>query len=359
MHTLLYNVVHLLKVIYMQEFIKKLTAGENLTSKEAQSAINKIFTDATDAQIGAFLTALKIKGETAEEIAGLAMGMKNAANTIHPRVSGILVDTCGTGGDFSHTINISTASAIITAAAGVPVAKHGNYSITSKSGSADVLKELGVYIDLPPEKVSETIEKVGIGFMLAPVFHPSMKRVAGPRKELGIRTVFNILGPLTNPANAKSQVIGVFDETLCETMANVLNILGTNRAFVVHGSGLDEISNLGSTTIAELSNGNVETYSLTPEELGFGKASISDIAGGTPQENAADIVSILQGAQGAKRDIIVMNAAAALVVGGKASELKDGAELAQQTIDDGAALDKLKNFVDIAGNPAQLKKYTA
>jgi anthranilate phosphoribosyltransferase len=344
-------------VILMQEFIAKLTSGANLTSDEAESAINKIFSDATDAQIGAFLTALKMKGETAEEIAGLARGMKKAANTINPKVTGSLVDTCGTGGDSSHTINVSTASAIITAAAGVPVAKHGNYSITSKSGSADVLKELGISIDLPPEKVSESIEKAGIGFMLAPVFHPSMKRVAGPRKELGVRTVFNILGPLTNPANAKSQVIGVFDESLCTTMASVLNILGTTRAFVVHGSGLDEISNLGPTSVAELKNGSVETYSLTPEELGFNTASMSDIQGGTPQENAADIVEILKGQKGAKRDIVVMNSAAAILVGGRASDLKDGVELAQQTIDDGAALSKLESFVEVAGDPAQLKKY--
>jgi anthranilate phosphoribosyltransferase len=341
----------------MQEFIQKITANENLTSEEAESAIGMIFSDATDAQIGSFLTALKMKGETAEEIAGLARGMKKAANTINPKVSGILVDTCGTGGDASHTINVSTASAIITSAAGVPVAKHGNYSITSRSGSADVLKELGVTIDLPPEKVCESIEKAGIGFMLAPVFHPSMKRVAGPRKELGVRTVFNILGPLTNPANARSQVIGVFDESLCSTMAEVLNLLGTKRAFVVHGSGLDEISNLGPTTVAELNRGTIETYTLTPESLGITRASISDIKGGTPEENAADIVKILKGEKSAKRDIVIINSAAALVVGGKASDIQNGVELAQQTVDNGAALDKLSLFVEVAGDPVRLNKY--
>jgi anthranilate phosphoribosyltransferase len=341
----------------MQEFIQKITSGHDLSSDEAESAIGNIFADATDAQIGAFLIALKMKGESSREIAGLARGMKKAANTINPKVSGMLVDTCGTGGDSSHTINVSTASAIVTSAAGVPVAKHGNYSITSKSGSADVLKELGVSIDLPPEKVEQSIEHVGIGFMLAPVFHPSMKRVGGPRKELGVRTVFNILGPLTNPANAKAQVIGVFDESLCITMANVLNLLGTKRAFVVHGSGLDEISNLDQTTVAELNGGNVETYSLTPEDFGINRATISDIRGGTPQENAADIVKILKGEKGAKRDIVVMNSAAALVVGEKASDLKDGLELAQQTIDNGNALEKLKNFVKTAGVPDQLNKY--
>ncbi len=341
----------------MQEFIQKITSGHDLSSDEAESAIGNIFADATDAQIGAFLIALKMKGESSQEIAGLARGMKKAANTINPKVSGTLVDTCGTGGDSSHTINVSTASAIVTSAAGVPVAKHGNYSITSKSGSADVLKELGVSIDLPPEKVEQSIEQVGIGFMLAPVFHPSMKRVGGPRKELGVRTVFNILGPLTNPANAKAQVIGVFDESLCITMANVLNLLGTKRAFVVHGSGLDEISNLDQTTVAELNGGKVETYSLTPEDFGINRAAMPDIRGGTPQENAADIVTILKGEKGAKRDIVVMNSAAALVVGEKASDLKDGLELAQQTIDNGNALDKLKDFVKIAGEPDQLNKY--
>ncbi|MFV9629766.1 MAG: anthranilate phosphoribosyltransferase [Methanosarcinales archaeon] len=341
----------------MQEFIQKIINNEDLTYTEAQSAISNIFSDATDAQIGAFLTALKMKGETNQEIAGLASGMKSAANTIDPRVTGILVDTCGTGGDGSHTINISTASAIIASAAGVPVAKHGNYSITSRSGSADVLKELGVTIDLPPDKVSESIEKVGIGFMLAPVFHPSMKRVAGPRKELGVRTVFNILGPLTNPANAKSQVIGVFDESLCITMAEVLQILGTSRAYVVHGSGLDEISNLDTTTVSELNGGTIETYSITPEELGITRASISDIKGGSPQENAADIVKLLKGHKNAKRDIVIMNCAAALVVGEKASDLKDGIELAQQTVDSGNALEKLKTFVEIAGSPEQLNTY--
>lgn len=341
----------------MQEFIQKITSGHDLSSDEAESAIGNIFADATDAQIGAFLIALKMKGESSQEIAGLARGMKKAANTINPKVSSALVDTCGTGGDSSHTINVSTASAIVTSAAGVPVAKHGNYSITSKSGSADVLKELGVSIDLPPEKVEQSIEQVGIGFMLAPIFHPSMKRVGGPRKELGVRTVFNILGPLTNPANAKAQVIGVFDESLCITIANVLNLLGTKRAFVVHGSGLDEISNLGQTTVAELNGGNVESYSLTPEELGINRAAMPDIRGGTPQENAADIVKILKGEKGAKRDIVVMNSAAALVVGEKASDLNDGVELAHQTIDNGNALVKLKNFVKTAGVPDQLNKY--
>lgn len=315
-------------MIIMKEYIQKLTQNQSLKAEEAETAISKIFTEATDAQIAAFLTALKMKGEAPDEIAGLARGMKKAANIINPRVQGILVDTCGTGGDSTGTINVSTGAAIVTASCGVPVAKHGNYSITSKSGSADVLRELGLKIDLPPQEVEKTIEKVGIGFMLAPVFHPSMKRVAQMRRDLGFRTVFNILGPLTNPANAKAQVIGVFDGSLCEPLANVLNILGTKRALVVHGSGLDEISNTGETQVAELNGGKISRYSLTPEKLGIKRASINEIAGGTPEENARDIVEVLKGKKGAKRDIIAINAGAALLVGGKVESLNSGIKMA-------------------------------
>lgn len=341
----------------MKEYIQKLIQKQSLTTEEAQLAISKIFTEATDAQIAAFLTALKLKGETPAEIAGLALGMKKAANMINPRVTGTLVDTCGTGGDSTGTINVSTGAAIVTAAAGVPVAKHGNYSITSKSGSADVLKELGVKIDAPPQDVEKTIEKVGIGFMLAPVFHPSMKRVAQIRRDLGFRTVFNILGPLTNPANAKAQVIGVFDSSLCETMANVLNILGTKRALVVHGSGMDEISNTGETRIVELNGGKLTKYTVTPEKLGIKRALISEIAGGTPEENARDIVEVLKGKQGAKRDIITINAGAALLVSGKADTLASGITMAARSIDSGAALKKLEDFVRTAGEPEKLARF--
>ena len=341
----------------MKEYIQKLIQNQGLTAEEAELAISRIFTEATDAQIAAFLTALKIKGESPAEIAGLARGMKKAANRISPKVKGTLVDTCGTGGDATGTINVSTGAAIVTAACGVPVAKHGNYSITSKSGSADVLRELGVKIDLPPQEVEKTIEKVGIGFMLAPVFHPSMKRVAQIRRDLGFRTVFNILGPLTNPASAEVQVIGVFDGSLCEPMANVLNILGTRRALVVHGSGIDEISNTGETRIAELNNGRITGYTVTPEKLGVRRASINEILGGAPEENARDIVNVLKGEKGAKRDIIAINAGAALLVSGKAENLASGIKLADQSIDSGAALDKLKKFVDAAGDPGKLARF--
>ncbi len=341
----------------MKEYLQKLIRKQDLTTEEAGLAISKIFTEATDAQIAAFLTALKMKGETPAEIAGLALGMKKAAIIINPKVHGTLVDTCGTGGDSTGTINVSTGAAIVAAACGVAVAKHGNYSITSRSGSADVLKELGVKIDLPPAEVEKTIEKVGIGFMLAPVFHPSMKRVAQIRRDLGFRTVFNILGPLTNPANAKAQVIGVFDSSLCEPMANVLNILGTKKALVVHGSGMDEISNTGETQIVELNSGKLTKYTLTPEKLGIRRAASSEIAGSTPEENARDIVEILKGKKGSKRDIIVINAGAALLVSGRAETLAQGIKMANQCIDSGAALEKLKDFVGTAGEPEKLARF--
>jgi anthranilate phosphoribosyltransferase len=341
----------------MKEYILKLIENQSLTSEEAEIAISKIFTDATDAQIAAFLTALKLKGETPAEIAGLALGMKKAANLIRPKVNGILVDTCGTGGDSTGTINVSTGAAIVAVAAGVPIAKHGNYSITSRSGSADVLRELGIRIDMSPKEVEKTIENVGIGFMLAPVFHPSMKRVGQIRRDLGFRTVFNILGPLTNPAGAQAQVIGVFDGAMCEPLANVLNILGTKRALVVHGGGMDEISNIGETHIVELNNGKITKYVVTPEKLGIKQASINEIIGGSPEENARDIVEVMKGKNGAKRDIIVINAGAALLVGGMVDSLAAGIRMAARTIDSGKALDKLRDFVKAAGDPEKLARF--
>jgi anthranilate phosphoribosyltransferase len=328
----------------MKSCIQKISEGQDLKITEAEKAIAKIFNGATDAQIGAFLMALKIKGETPYEIAGFAKGMKKAANLIYPDVDGVLVDTCGTGGDIHNTINVSTAAAIITAAAGVSVAKHGNYSITSLSGSADVLKELGVRIDHTPDDVKKSIENTGIGFMLAPVFHPAMKRVAGPRKELGVRTVFNILGPLTNPASASAQVIGVYDRDLCETLAQVLKILGTKHALVVNGDGIDEISNISDTYVAELKDGAISTYTLTPEKLGIERATANEIVGGTPKENAQDINYILKGEKGPKRDIVVINAAAALYVAGKADSVKDAIPIAKDAIDSGKTLEKLNEF---------------
>ncbi|MFQ6055499.1 MAG: anthranilate phosphoribosyltransferase [Methanosarcinales archaeon] len=341
----------------MKSYLQKISENQDLTMYEAEDAIVKIFKDATDAQIGGFLFGLKMKKESIEEIAGFAKGMKKVARSINPKVSGTLVDTCGTGGDGHGTINVSTASAIVTAAAGVPVAKHGNFSITSKSGSADVLKELGVSIDLEPSKVKECIEKIGIGFMLAPVFHPAMKRVAHVRRELGVRTIFNILGPLTNPANASSQLLGVFNSSLCEPIAEVLNLLGSERALVVHGSGLDEISNIDSTKVTELKNNNIETYYINPEDFGFERARLADIKGGTPQENAKDMVDIFKGVQNKKRDIVVLNSAASILVGGMANNLENGIKIAEEVIDKGRALNKLREFVEFTGEVEKLERY--
>jgi anthranilate phosphoribosyltransferase len=272
--------------------------------------------------------------------------MKKVANMIEPEVEGTLVDVVGTGGDKHNTINVSTASAIVTAAAGVAVAKHGNRSITSLSGSAEVLRVLGIKVDKAPEEVKKAIETKGIGFMFAPMFHPSMKRVGGIRQEMGIRTVFNMLGPLTNPANAKVQVVGVFEQKLCKPFAEVMKMLGVERAMVVHGDGMDEISNLSTTFIAELKDGKVSTYTISPEELGIKIATANDIVGGTPEENARDIIYILKGEKGPKRDIIVINSAAALYVAGKADSIKEAIPIVEEVIDSGKALDKLIEFSD-------------
>ncbi|TGC11074.1 anthranilate phosphoribosyltransferase [Methanolobus halotolerans] len=333
----------------MKAYIKKVSEGQNLTIKEAEDAITKIFTEATDAQIAGLLIALKMKGETSDEIAGFAIGMKKAANLIYPDLEEALVDVVGTGADRHNTINVSTASSIIIAAAGVAVAKHGNRSITSLSGSADVLKELGIKVDKSPEEVQRTIETTGIGFMFAPVFHPSMKRVAAIRQEMGTRTVFNILGPLTNPANAKVQLVGVFDKKLCKPLAEVMQKMGVERAMVVHGDGMDEISSISETCVAELKDGRIRTYTLDPEELGIKRAKATDIVGGTPKENAKDILYVLRGEKGPKRDIIVINSAAVLYLAGKVSSIKEAIPVVEEIIDSGKAMEKLMEFSDDKG----------
>ena len=328
----------------MKKYVTKLKEGCDLNSEEAEAAIELILSTAKDDDIGEFLIALKTKGEKPEEIAGFVRGMKKAAHTIKPRVAFRLVDTCGTGGDGLSTINVSTAAAIVTASAGVPIAKHGNRAISSISGSSDVLEALGIRVDMTPEHVKRTIEEVGIGFMFAPVFHPAMKRVAGIRKKLGIRTVFNILGPLTNPADAKGQVIGVFDKRLCEPIACALAELGTEQALVVHGDEMDEISNTGETFVAELKKGMVSTYTLTPESLGMLKANPRDIIGGSPQENARDLLSIFKGQKGPKRDLVVINAAAALYVGGIVGSIRQAIPIAEDAIDSGKVMVKFNQF---------------
>lgn len=325
----------------MQDYIEHVTDGNDLTQQQARAAATAVFREATEAQIGALLAALRAKGETEPEIAGFAEGMREAARTIDPDRSP-LVDTCGTGGDDYDTINVSTTSAIVAAGAGVPVAKHGNYSVSSSSGSADVLEELGVTVDAEPTAVEKTIETTGIGFMLAPVFHPAMKAVIGPRKELGMRTIFNVLGPLTNPAGADAQIVGVYDPELVPVLAQALARMEVQRAMVVHGSGLDEIAIHGETTVAEVEDDTVSEYTITPDDLGLDRHEIGAVAGGSPAQNATDLQGILTGEiRGAKRDIILANAGATLYIAGQAETLAAGVEQAAEAIDSGAAAEQL------------------
>ncbi|WP_227353681.1 anthranilate phosphoribosyltransferase [Haladaptatus salinisoli] len=325
----------------MQDYIELVTDGRDLTLAQAREAASAVFEDATEAQIGALLSGLRAKGETEAEIAGFAQGMRAAARTISPDRTP-LVDTCGTGGDEYDTINVSTTSAIVASGAGVPVAKHGNYSVSSSSGSADVLEEVGVVVDSEPPAVERAIERRGIGFMLAPVFHPAMKAVIGPRRELGMRTIFNVLGPLTNPAGADAQVVGVYDPDLVPVLARALAHMDVSRALVVHGSGMDEIAVHGETTVAEVDGETIEEYTLSPEDLGVGRHDVAAVAGGTPAENASDLRGIVEGGvNGAKRDIVLANAGAAVYVSGRATSLEDGVERARRAIDSGRAGEQL------------------
>jgi anthranilate phosphoribosyltransferase len=329
----------------MENYIEKTVKGNDLTVEEAQNAVEQIFEDATDAQIGSLLTALRTKGETEQEIAGFAKGMKEAAINCQVENRENLLDTCGTGGDDYDTINVSTTSSIVAAAAGATVAKHGNYSVSSSSGSADVLEKLGVEIEAQPDKVEKAIENTGIGFMLAPVFHPAMERVIQPRKELGIRTIFNILGPLTNPAEVKNQIIGVYNEELVDKMAEVLAIMGVEKALVVHGSGLDEIAIHGPTKIAEINGDQKKLYTVKPEDFGLEQKPVEHIAGGTPQENAEDLKNILSGKEkGAKRDIILLNTGATLYAAEVVDSIQQGVEEAKEAVGTGKAEEKLEEM---------------
>ena len=329
----------------MQDYIEHVTDGEDLTQDEAREVARLVFEEATEAQVGALLSALRAKGETEAEIAGFAEGMRDAARTIDPDREG-LVDTCGTGGDDYDTINVSTTSAIVAAGAGVPIAKHGNYSVSSSSGSADVLEVAGVDVDAEPPAVEATIERESIGFMLAPVFHPAMKAVIGPRKELGMRTIFNILGPLTNPAGADAQVVGVYDPDLVPVLAEALARLDVERALVVHGDGLDEIAIHGETTVAEVTGDSITEYTLTPADIGLERQDIDAVAGGSPEANAEDLRGIVAGeVTGAKRDIILANAGAAIYVAGVADSHEAGVERAREAIESGAAAAKLEDLI--------------
>jgi anthranilate phosphoribosyltransferase len=333
----------------IKEAIDTLVSGNSLTFEQAAGSMEEIMSgQATPAQFGAFVTALRIKGETVDEIAGLASIMR--AKAIPVVVTPPVVDTCGTGGDASSSINISTAAAFVVAGAGLKVAKHGNRAMSSHCGSADVLEALGVKIDLGAEAVAECIEKVGMGFMFAPMFHPAMKYAAAPRREIGIRTVFNILGPLTNPARAEFQVIGVATAEIGEKIARVLHRLGAKHALVVHGKdGMDEITGTDNSLVWEVNeHGVLPAYEISPQHFGFKEARPAEIKGGTAEDNAGMLRRVLDGERGPRRYVVVMNAAAALVAGNRASDLKQGARIAEEAIDSGRALEKLDGLARIS-----------
>ncbi len=326
----------------IKEAIKMLVNNISLSEAEMAECIKEIMEGkTTEAQIGAFLTALRIKGETVDEITGAARIMREKATTIKAP-EGVL-DTCGTGGDMSHTFNISTTTALVVAGAGIPVAKHGNRSVSSQCGSADILEALGVKIDLPPEKVEKCLFETGFGFLFAPLFHPAMKYAIGPRREMGIRTIFNILGPITNPAGAKRQILGVFANKLTETLAMVLGNLGAVDAMVVHGEdGLDEISISDGTKVSRFKDGKVENFYIGPEDFGIRRNKIEYIRGGNKEDNITITLSILNGEKGPRQDIVLINSAVALVVAGKTEDFKTSLSMAADAIDSGRALRKLE-----------------
>jgi anthranilate phosphoribosyltransferase len=325
--------------------ISKVVRRENLSFAEAKEAMGQVMEGrATPAQIGSLLTALRMKGETAEEIAGFAQGMRDKALMIKSKHYP-LIDTCGTGGDGSGTFNISTTSALVAAGAGLPVAKHGNRSVSSKSGSADLLEALGVKIELLPAETELILNELGIAFLYAPAFHLAMKHAAGPRREVGIRSIFNLLGPLTNPAQAQVQVLGVCEPHLTEIMAQVLEQLGTKTAYVVHGAGgLDEASTLGPTKITCLDQGSIRSFFIDPEEYGLPRAKLADLQGGEASHNAMITMNILKGQPGPCRDIVLLNSAVALTAGGAAKDIREGIEIAAETIASGRAIAKLEQL---------------
>jgi len=332
----------------IREAISTLISGESLGMEEAASVMEEIMQgEATPAQLAAFVTALRIKGETADEIAGLAQVMR--AKAIRVNASEPLLDIVGTGGDNANTFNISTAAALVAAGCGLKVAKHGNRAMSSQCGSADVLEALGVKIDLNAAQVEKCLETVGIGFMFAPAFHPAMKYAAGPRRELGIRTVFNILGPLTNPAGATYQVLGVADESLLEKIAAVLQRLGCRHVLVVHGEGgIDEMTITGKSYICELRDNSINSYTVNPEDFGLSRATRESLQGGTASENAELLLQTLSGNPGPKRDAVVLNAAAGLIASDHAADFKEGIALAGKAIDKGYAREKLDRLIKLS-----------
>ena len=341
--------------ISIQQALGLIQAGISINGEDAEGIFGQIMRGkVTDAQIGALLMGFSIRGETPEIVAGAARAMRAAATRIEPQASGLL-DTCGTGGDGASTFNISTTVALVVAACGVPVAKHGNRAISSKSGSADVLEELGVKLDISPEKVAECIDSIGIGFLFAPGHHPAMRHAAAPRRELGMRSIFNLLGPLTNPAGAEYQVLGVFARDKLDLVAGALHELGVHRALIVHGrDGLDEISSTGITDAVWVEKGApLRPFEIDPAAFGMPYANADDLAGGCARRNAAIMLDILKGLHGAPRDIVLLNAAAALWVAGHADGIAQGLRQAAEAIDSGQAktkLDELISFTQAAGN---------
>ncbi len=334
----------------IQQAIAKVVEKENLAREEAHAAMSEIMSgEATPVQIAAFLAALRMKGETVEEIVGCAEAMREKSTKVktkHP----VVIDTCGTGGDAVGTFNISTAAALVASGAGSIVAKHGNRAVSSRCGSADVLKALGVKVyDVSVEKVERCLDEVGMAFLFAPSLHGAMKHAAPVRRELGIRTVFNILGPLTNPAGAGRQLIGVYDQRLTATVAGVLKELGSKHALVVHGAGgFDEVSTCGPTRVSEIFDGEVKTYQLDPTEFGFQRASVRELLGGDAETNADILLGVLEGKRGARRDIVVLNSAAALYVSGLAASVKEGIAMAEDSIDSGKGKRKLDELVRVS-----------
>ena len=340
------------------EAIKKVIDRVDLTAGEAEAVLELIMTgQSTDAQIASLLTALRMKGETVAELTGFATVMRRKAAAVRPRAAvnaeigdterEALIDTCGTGGDVSGSFNVSTATAFVVAGAGVSVAKHGNRSVSSQCGSADVVEALGVKIELEPETIGRCIDEVGIGFLHAPLLHAAMKYVAPARRQMGIRTIFNMLGPLTNPAGANIQVVGVYAAELTELLARVLGELGSTRALVVHGSdGLDEITITAESKVTELKDGELSTYTIAPEDFGLKRASLGEIQGGDARQNSQIILDVLRGGSGPRRDIVLLNAAAAFVASSKAGDLGEGVEVAAESLDSGNALKKLEQLIE-------------
>ena len=330
----------------IQDALGRLLDGRDLSRPEAREAMGEIMRgEATPAQIGGFLVALRLKGETVDEIAGCAEAMREHVLPVEPTRAD-LVDTAGTGGDGAHTLNISTAAALVAAAAGAGVAKHGNRAVSSASGSADVLEALGFRLELEPARIAQSIDELGFGFMFAPTHHPAMRHAAPVRRELAARTIFNVLGPLTNPARARAQIVGVYSPELVPTIAGVLASLGAHRAFVVHGAGrIDELSPAGPNLVCEVVGGEVVRREIDPLELGIERCAESDLRGGTPEENAAAIRSVFAGESGARRDAILLNAAGAIAAAGHAEDLREGLERACEAVDSGAAAARLDELI--------------